>query len=215
MESLLLSYSLGSPVKKPVPILVVALLFIFEPNTNTPKGPLICPSRAIIQTTTLVRSVLTAQQNLVPYVEPNVGRDDLDENRAKFITTRPVLIKTDFPSVFMPSDMPYLKERYRLSNNTMLSTPREGDRADSPCDGRICSYEIAFKLVQTSRYLYEAALKVDNAFKKKAVMYSNIVTTNKTLEEDNLHLKQVAVEVNKATPSFGTTTSTGMIAWVP
>ncbi|KAF3443151.1 hypothetical protein FNV43_RR17072 [Rhamnella rubrinervis] len=42
--------------------------------------------------------------------------------------------------------MSYLKKRYDIPNNAVLSTFREGERADSVCDGWICFYEIAFKL---------------------------------------------------------------------
>ncbi|KAF3432433.1 hypothetical protein FNV43_RR27173 [Rhamnella rubrinervis] len=42
----------------------------------------------------------------------------------------------------------------------------------------------ALKLAQTSRYLYEAVVKVDSAFKKKAAAHSSVVATNKILEAD-------------------------------
>ncbi|KAF3448133.1 hypothetical protein FNV43_RR08844 [Rhamnella rubrinervis] len=51
-------------------------------------------------------------------------------------------------------------------------------------------------LAQSSRYLLEAFMREDNAFKKKAAAYSNILATNKTLKEDGLYLKQVVVEAN-------------------
>ncbi|KAF3455407.1 hypothetical protein FNV43_RR00032 [Rhamnella rubrinervis] len=42
--------------------------------------------------------------------------------------------------------MTYLKERYSFANDIVLSTLREGERADSVHDGWICFYEIAFKI---------------------------------------------------------------------
>ncbi|KAF3455857.1 hypothetical protein FNV43_RR00499 [Rhamnella rubrinervis] len=55
----------------------------------------------------------------------------------------------------------------------------------------------ALKLAQNARYLYDAVIKVDKAFKKKAEAYINAAAANKTLEEDNLALKQTALEATK------------------
>ncbi|KAF3455874.1 hypothetical protein FNV43_RR00516 [Rhamnella rubrinervis] len=54
----------------------------------------------------------------------------------------------------------------------------------------------ALKLAQTSRYLYEAVVKVDSAFKKKAAAHSSVVATKKILEEDILQFKQAAIDAN-------------------
>ncbi|KAF3438536.1 hypothetical protein FNV43_RR21298 [Rhamnella rubrinervis] len=55
----------------------------------------------------------------------------------------------------------------------------------------------ALKLAQNARYLYDAVIKVDKAFKKKAEAYINAAAANKALEEDNLALKQTALEATK------------------
>ncbi|KAF3457339.1 hypothetical protein FNV43_RR01996 [Rhamnella rubrinervis] len=55
----------------------------------------------------------------------------------------------------------------------------------------------ALKLAQNARYLYDAVIKVDKAFKKKSEAYINAVAANKTLEENNLALKQTAMEATK------------------
>ncbi|KAF3443759.1 hypothetical protein FNV43_RR13449 [Rhamnella rubrinervis] len=47
----------------------------------------------------------------------------------------------------------------------------------------------ALKLAQNARYLYDAVIKVDKAFKKKVEAYINVVVANKTLEENSLTLK--------------------------
>ncbi|KAF3450271.1 hypothetical protein FNV43_RR06351 [Rhamnella rubrinervis] len=58
-------------------------------------------------------------------------------------------------------------------------------------------------LAQTSRFLYEAIVKVDAACKKKTAAYESsaetnktLQATNKTLEANNLHLKQAAADAN-------------------
>ncbi|KAF3454944.1 hypothetical protein FNV43_RR05392 [Rhamnella rubrinervis] len=58
-------------------------------------------------------------------------------------------------------------------------------------------------LAQTSRFLYEAIVKVDAACKKKTTAYESSAETNKTLqasnktlEANNLHLKQAAADAN-------------------
>ncbi|KAF3443348.1 hypothetical protein FNV43_RR13030 [Rhamnella rubrinervis] len=55
----------------------------------------------------------------------------------------------------------------------------------------------ALKLAQNARYLYDAVIKVDKEFKKKAEAYINAVAANKTLEENSLALKQTAMEATK------------------
>ncbi|KAF3457344.1 hypothetical protein FNV43_RR02001 [Rhamnella rubrinervis] len=55
----------------------------------------------------------------------------------------------------------------------------------------------ALKLTQDARYLYDAIIKVDKAFKKKVEAYINVVAANKTLEENSLALKQTAMEAMK------------------
>ncbi|KAF3450421.1 hypothetical protein FNV43_RR06502 [Rhamnella rubrinervis] len=55
----------------------------------------------------------------------------------------------------------------------------------------------ALKLAQNARYLYDVVIEVDKAFKKKAEAYINTVAANKTLEENNLALKQTAMEATK------------------
>ncbi|KAF3455790.1 hypothetical protein FNV43_RR00432 [Rhamnella rubrinervis] len=55
----------------------------------------------------------------------------------------------------------------------------------------------ALKLAQNARYLYDAVIKVDKAFKKKAKAYINVAVSNKTLEENNLALKQTVAEAAK------------------
>ncbi|KAF3436951.1 hypothetical protein FNV43_RR19704 [Rhamnella rubrinervis] len=59
------------------------------------------------------------------------------------------------------------------------------------------------QLAQTSRFLYEAIVKVDVACKKKTAAYESsaetnktLQATNKTLEANNLHLKQAAADAN-------------------
>ncbi|KAF3438738.1 hypothetical protein FNV43_RR21502 [Rhamnella rubrinervis] len=54
----------------------------------------------------------------------------------------------------------------------------------------------ALKLAQTSRYLDEAVVKVDSAFKKKAAAHSSVVATNKILEADIFEFKQAAIDAN-------------------
>ncbi|KAF3434751.1 hypothetical protein FNV43_RR21836 [Rhamnella rubrinervis] len=54
----------------------------------------------------------------------------------------------------------------------------------------------ALKLAQTSKYLYEAVVKVDSAFKKKVEAHSSVVATNKILEADILEFKQAAIDAN-------------------
>ncbi|KAF3445809.1 hypothetical protein FNV43_RR10986 [Rhamnella rubrinervis] len=53
------------------------------------------------------------------------------------------------------------------------------------------------QLAQNTRYLYDVIIKVDKAFKNKAEAYINVVVANKTLEENNLALKQTAMEATK------------------
>ncbi|KAF3455789.1 hypothetical protein FNV43_RR00431 [Rhamnella rubrinervis] len=53
---------------------------------------------------------------------------------------------TDIPSVFKQSDMSYLKERFDMPSQIKLSAPGPLERADSPRDGWIYLYEIAFKI---------------------------------------------------------------------
>ncbi|KAF3455413.1 hypothetical protein FNV43_RR00038 [Rhamnella rubrinervis] len=53
------------------------------------------------------------------------------------------------------------------------------------------------QLAHDAQYLYNAVIKVDKVFKKKAKAYNSIMVANKTLEEDNLALKQTAVEAAK------------------
>ncbi|KAF3446505.1 hypothetical protein FNV43_RR11684 [Rhamnella rubrinervis] len=55
----------------------------------------------------------------------------------------------------------------------------------------------ALKLAQDAKYLYDAVIKVDKAFKKKAEAYNNVVAVNKTLEEDSLALKQTVEDTMK------------------
>ncbi|KAF3454068.1 hypothetical protein FNV43_RR04515 [Rhamnella rubrinervis] len=86
------------------------------------------------------------EQNLVPYVEPNVSHDEPNEHRPTPAIQHPTLIKTDIPSIFKPEDIPYLKKRYGFPENAVLSTPVDKERADSVRDGWICFYEITFKL---------------------------------------------------------------------
>ncbi|KAF3454498.1 hypothetical protein FNV43_RR04946 [Rhamnella rubrinervis] len=52
-------------------------------------------------------------------------------------------------------------------------------------------------LAQNVRYLSDAVIKVDKAFKKKAEAYINAAAANKTLEENNLALKQNVAEAIK------------------
>ncbi|KAF3455225.1 hypothetical protein FNV43_RR05673 [Rhamnella rubrinervis] len=87
-----------------------------------------------------------AEQNATPYVELSVKRDDPDEHRPRFFIQHPVLMKIDIPSIFKPEDMLYLKERYGFPHSAVLSSPREGERADSVRDRWINFYEIPFKL---------------------------------------------------------------------
>ncbi|KAF3443043.1 hypothetical protein FNV43_RR16964 [Rhamnella rubrinervis] len=87
-----------------------------------------------------------AEQNLVPYVEPNMSRDESNEHRPVSVIQHPTLIKTDIPPIFKPEDMPYLKKRYGFPENAVLSAPVDKERGDSVRDGWVCFYEIAFKL---------------------------------------------------------------------
>ncbi|KAF3449517.1 hypothetical protein FNV43_RR10246 [Rhamnella rubrinervis] len=87
-----------------------------------------------------------AEQNLVPYIEPNVSHDEPNEHRPTPAIQHPTLIKTDIPSIFKPKDKSYLKKRYGFPENVVLSAPTDKERANSVRDGWICFYEIAFKL---------------------------------------------------------------------
>ncbi|KAF3443049.1 hypothetical protein FNV43_RR16970 [Rhamnella rubrinervis] len=87
-----------------------------------------------------------AEQNLIPYVEPNVSRVGPNEDRPISAFQHPIMIKTDIPSIFKPEDMSYLKKRYNFPENAVLLAPRDGERADSVRNGWVCFYEIAFKL---------------------------------------------------------------------
>ncbi|KAF3445810.1 hypothetical protein FNV43_RR10987 [Rhamnella rubrinervis] len=77
---------------------------------------------------------------------PSVTVDGPGGNRSGLIIMRPVLIKTEIPSIFKQSDMSYLKERFNVPSQVKLSTPRPLERADSPREGWICLYKIAFKI---------------------------------------------------------------------
>ncbi|KAF3443426.1 hypothetical protein FNV43_RR13108 [Rhamnella rubrinervis] len=52
----------------------------------------------------------------------------------------------------------------------------------------------ALKLAKSSWYLYDAYIKAESAYKKKVEAYNSIAATNKTLEENNLKLKQIVVD---------------------
>ncbi|KAF3443157.1 hypothetical protein FNV43_RR17078 [Rhamnella rubrinervis] len=82
----------------------------------------------------------------IPIRTPSIRVDGPNGNRSGLITMRPVVIKTDIPSVFKQGDMSYLKERFDMPSQIKLSAPGPLERADSPCDGWICLYEIAFKI---------------------------------------------------------------------
>ncbi|KAF3443760.1 hypothetical protein FNV43_RR13450 [Rhamnella rubrinervis] len=81
-----------------------------------------------------------------PIRTPSVRVDGPGSNRSGLIIMRPVIIKTDIPSVFKQSDMSYLKERFDMPSQVKLSAPGSLERADSPHEGWICLYEIAFKI---------------------------------------------------------------------
>ncbi|KAF3443638.1 hypothetical protein FNV43_RR13328 [Rhamnella rubrinervis] len=55
------------------------------------------------------------------------------------------------------------------------------------------------QLAQDCRYLYEVAIKADNAWKKKTMMLNNLAATNKSLEEEVQHLIQIAVGATNKT----------------
>ncbi|KAF3457943.1 hypothetical protein FNV43_RR02604 [Rhamnella rubrinervis] len=81
-----------------------------------------------------------------PIRTPSVRVDSPSGNKSGLIIMQPVIIKTDIPSVFKQSDMSYLKERFDMPSQVKLSAPRPLEKADSPRDGWICLYEIAFKI---------------------------------------------------------------------
>ncbi|KAF3457904.1 hypothetical protein FNV43_RR02564 [Rhamnella rubrinervis] len=81
-----------------------------------------------------------------PTRTPSIRIDGPGGNRSGLIIMQPVIIKTDIPSVFKQSDMSYLKEKFDIPSQIKLSAPEPLERADSPRDGWICLYEIAFKI---------------------------------------------------------------------
>ncbi|KAF3457338.1 hypothetical protein FNV43_RR01995 [Rhamnella rubrinervis] len=81
-----------------------------------------------------------------PTRTPSIRVDGPGGNRSGLIIMRSVIIKTDIPSVFKQSDMSYLKEKFDIPSQIKLSAPEPLERADSPRDGWICLYEIAFKI---------------------------------------------------------------------
>ncbi|KAF3445960.1 hypothetical protein FNV43_RR11137 [Rhamnella rubrinervis] len=52
---------------------------------------------------------------------PSVSVDGPGGNRSRLIIMRPMIIKTDIPSVFKQSDMSYLKERFDMPSQVKLS----------------------------------------------------------------------------------------------
>ncbi|KAF3438466.1 hypothetical protein FNV43_RR21228 [Rhamnella rubrinervis] len=53
---------------------------------------------------------------------------------------------------------------------------------------------VALEAEQCALKLSKAFFKAKKAYRKKAEAYNSVATTNKTLEEDNLALKQAAME---------------------
>ncbi|KAF3433427.1 hypothetical protein FNV43_RR24529 [Rhamnella rubrinervis] len=81
-----------------------------------------------------------------PTRTPSIRVDGPGSNRFGLIIMRPMIIKTDIPSVFKSGDMSYLKERFRMPNHVELSVPGPLERADSLREGWVCFYEMAFKI---------------------------------------------------------------------
>ncbi|KAF3457313.1 hypothetical protein FNV43_RR01970 [Rhamnella rubrinervis] len=57
--------------------------------------------------------------------------------------------------------------------------------------------EVLQSTLKEARYLYNAIVKVNKAYKRKAETYNNVVAANKALEEDNHSLKKTAMNATK------------------
>ncbi|KAF3441544.1 hypothetical protein FNV43_RR15458 [Rhamnella rubrinervis] len=100
-------------------------------NSSTRTPPLRQTAEPDVETTTRV---------------PSVRVDGPNGNRSGLIIMRPVLIKTEIPSTFKQSDMSYLKERFNMPSQVELFALGPLERADSPREGWIYLYKIAFKI---------------------------------------------------------------------
>ncbi|KAF3445961.1 hypothetical protein FNV43_RR11138 [Rhamnella rubrinervis] len=108
-----------------------------------------------------------------------------------------VVEPSSLPIVIPSGDSPPSKRQRRSSPPTPAQD--KGKEKEMTLDEvGLEAEQNVLKLAQNARYSYEVVIKVDKAFKKKAEAYINVVAANKTLEENNLTLKQTTIEIQKS-----------------
>ncbi|KAF3436817.1 hypothetical protein FNV43_RR19570 [Rhamnella rubrinervis] len=150
----------------------------------------------------VVKLTQVAKQNCEPHVELSVNREGPDEDRSRFIITRPILIKTNVPSMFIPVTCcisrggpnwfsPYAA--FNISSRLPTSAEQNGTMSFEKISQE--AEQSALKLAQNCRYLFESFIKAKNAWRKKATALSNTTMANEAFEEEVLLLKQIAADV--------------------